>query len=76
MTAFAIVLVAAIYFVPSIVAFARNDPRGVPVMAWNIFTGWTVAGWLILLVVVTRPIARAELPVAAEVRGQYGRHRS
>lgn len=70
----AIVLGAVVYFVPSIVAFARNDRRGVAIMAANIFLAWTVVGWLVLIVTVTRPAARPG-PAPVTVRGQYGRHR-
>jgi hypothetical protein len=74
MAAFIVVLVIALYFVPSGVAFARNDPRGPVLLIANLLLGWTVAGWLILLVVATRPAARPQ-PVPVMVRQQYGRRR-
>jgi len=43
-------LVALIYFLPSIVAYARryHGRRGIFVL--NIFFGWTGLGWLLLLI--------------------------
>lgn len=46
----AVFILSALYFVPSIVAIARNHRNGVPIGLLNIFLGWTVLGWVIALI--------------------------
>ena len=40
---------AAIYFIPSWIALYRHHRSAVALMMVNIFTGWTVAGWVFAL---------------------------
>lgn len=40
----------AIYFAPTIVAFARNHKNKIPILLTNFFFGWSVIGWIICLI--------------------------
>ena len=47
----AIVLVAIpIYFFPSVIAIARNHQKVVPIFWVNLACGWTLIGWVLVLV--------------------------
>jgi hypothetical protein len=35
-----------VYFLPSIVAFARNHVQAAPIFVINLFLGWTLIGWV------------------------------
>jgi Superinfection immunity protein len=35
-----------IYFLPSIVAFARQHVQAAPIFILNLFFGWTIVGWV------------------------------
>jgi hypothetical protein len=44
-------LVALIlYFLPSMIAFARHHRNAVAILVLNLFLGWTFLGWIISLV--------------------------
>jgi hypothetical protein len=38
------------YFLPSIVAFARNKRDTTAILLLNIFLGWTLIGWIVALI--------------------------
>ena len=38
------------YFLPSIIAFARNKRDTTAILLLNLFLGWSVIGWVIALV--------------------------
>jgi hypothetical protein len=38
------------YFLPSILAFARSKRDATAILLLNIFLGWTVIGWVVALV--------------------------
>jgi hypothetical protein len=44
------IIFMAIYFVPSIVAMAREHEQKIPILLLNIFLGWSVIGWVVALV--------------------------
>lgn len=52
----AVTLVLVVYFVPLIVAISRNSPHGAPLMALNLFLGWTLIGWVVALCWALMPI--------------------
>lgn len=43
------VALAAVYFIPSWIALHRHHRSAVALLMVNIFTGWTVAGWVFAL---------------------------
>ena len=45
-----IALVGIVYMAPTIVAFGRSHSKRGNILALNLFFGWTVIGWLGLLV--------------------------
>ncbi|HEX8816015.1 MAG TPA: superinfection immunity protein [Terriglobales bacterium] len=49
------------YFLPAILAFARNKRDSTAILVLNLLLGWTVIGWVIALVWSLRN----DVPVAA-----------
>jgi hypothetical protein len=47
---FAGLFVFFLHFIPSFVAFSRYHPARVAILVLNIFFGWTIVGWVLLLV--------------------------
>jgi hypothetical protein len=45
-----VIVGAGIYFTPTFVAAARRSSRLGPILALNLLAGWTVAGWVVALV--------------------------
>jgi hypothetical protein len=81
-TIFMALLVAAAYGLPSLVAACRRHRRSERIAVLNLLLGWTIVGWLILLVwalrmkgrwfhVRRRAVRAAERPLAAG-RGRAG----
>jgi hypothetical protein len=53
---FALILVAQfIYCLPTVVAGCRQDPKFLTVFLLNMFFGWTIIGWFLLLFRVFLP---------------------
>ena len=44
-----ILIALMIYFIPSTVAFERKHHQKAAIIAFNVFTGWTVLGWIVAL---------------------------
>jgi hypothetical protein len=40
----------AMYFLPTIIAFARNKRDTTSILLLNFFLGWTMIGWVVALV--------------------------
>src|SRR5258706_12348133 len=53
-----IALVLVLYKVPTIIAACRRHPDTPGLMSFNLFLGWTIAGWLVSLLWALRPIPR------------------
>ena len=51
----------AIYFLPSIIAFAKSKRDTAAILLLNIFLGWTVIGWVVALVWA----AKTDVPLVA-----------
>jgi hypothetical protein len=45
-----VLLLLALYFIPTIVAFARGRHNKGAILVLNLFLGWSVIGWVISLV--------------------------
>jgi hypothetical protein len=45
-----LLLLLGIHFLPSFVAFIREQRHAVLILVLNIFFGWTIIGWLVLLI--------------------------
>jgi hypothetical protein len=50
-----------LYFLPTIIAFARNKRDTMSILLLNFFLGWTAIGWVIALVWAVK----TDLPVMA-----------
>ena len=48
------------YFLPTILAFARNKRDTAAILLLNLFLGWTMIGWVVALVWAVK----TEVPVA------------
>ncbi len=46
----ALVVVAVIYYVPTIIAYVRRRPDLASIALFNVFLGWTIIGWIIAIV--------------------------
>jgi hypothetical protein len=44
-----------LYFLPSIVASSRNLPQAGSVFVVNLFFGWTFVGWIVAMIMASRP---------------------
>ncbi len=47
---FLIVLLLALYFLPSVVAVNRRHKNRTPIILLNLFLGWFVVGWVVALI--------------------------
>ena len=47
---FIVIVVALIYFLPTIIAACRKHKNGAAILALNLFLGWTFLGWVIALI--------------------------
>jgi len=45
-----LVFVAAIYFIPTIIALGRGKQNAVAIFALNLLLGWTFVGWVVSFV--------------------------
>ena len=46
----ALIIVAGMYFLPTIIAFNRNRHNKGAIFVLNLFLGWTVLGWVVSMV--------------------------
>lgn len=51
-----LVILVALYFVPSLVAYLRKVPNMGSVVVINAFLGWTVIGWVAALAMAARTV--------------------
>ena len=54
-----ILIVLAMYWLPSIIGYYRRTPDIVRVVVTNALLGWTVVGWLVAMVLAARTQAAA-----------------
>jgi hypothetical protein len=53
-----LIIVLALYFIPTIVAYVRHVPNAGSVVVINIFLGWTLIGWVVALAMAARTVPR------------------
>jgi len=51
---FGLLITAAFYFMPTIIAFLRHVPNAGSVAVINTFLGWTLIGWVVSLAMACR----------------------
>ena len=49
-----LLIVAAFYFIPTIVAFVKKTPNKISVLVINLFLGWSFIGWVVALAMALR----------------------
>jgi phosphate starvation-inducible membrane PsiE len=49
-----LVMVGAIYFLPTIIAIKRNSPHASAVVILNFFFGFTFVGWIVALLLASK----------------------
>ena len=76
-TIITVLIAAALYFTPAIVAFSRRVPNTGSVVVIDVLLGWTVIGWVVALALACRSKPAAVQPVMPMVQQgqQYGRRR-
>lgn len=52
---FWLVVVTAIYMIPTIVAYSRRHRLTAPILVINGLLGWTVLGWIVALAMAVGP---------------------
>ena len=45
-----LLIVACLYFLPSVIAAFRNHPKLAAIFMYNLLLGWTGLGWVVVLV--------------------------
>ncbi|RKQ28683.1 superinfection immunity protein [Oceanobacillus halophilus] len=45
-----VIIAAAFYFLPTIVAKINNQPNFASILVLNLFLGWSLIGWVVSLV--------------------------
>jgi hypothetical protein len=64
-------ILCVIHFLPSIVAFSREHPRRITLLVLNILVGWTLIGWIVLLIwAFARPSSNVHRP---DTQQPYGK---
>jgi Superinfection immunity protein len=61
-----ILLVLGVYWLPSILAWARRHPDLVPIVVVNALFGWTIVGWVWAMAMLARDRAAHRQPAAAQ----------
>jgi hypothetical protein len=44
-----LLLIAVVYFIPTVVALARHRPNTISIFFLNLSVGWSIVGWIIAL---------------------------
>lgn len=52
--AFLLIIFFPVYFIPSIVAFVRDQKNKLSILLFNLFLGWLFIPWIIALVWATK----------------------
>ena len=59
----------ALYFLPSVIAYRRGHPQLPGVIAVNFLIGWTVIGWIVVLVWSVMSPEPERPPTIEQMRG-------
>ena len=43
-----------VYFLPAFIAAKRNHPDKKKLLYWNLFTGWTLIGWAVVMILAAK----------------------
>jgi len=53
-------LIATLYMLPTVIAYARDIPQRQTVVVINLMIGWTVAGWVVAMIMATNVAIQAD----------------
>ena len=70
---FIVLLILAAYFLPFIIALIRDVRNKTSVFFLNLFLGWTVIGFFVLLFYASLTNATSNVSVVEFVKGKYKR---
>lgn len=59
-----LILIVAVYFLPTIVAVARKVSSVGSIVVVNLFLGWTLIGWVVALAMAARSVPKPPATVA------------
>lgn len=51
---------AAFYFIPTIIAFVKKTPNKISILVINFFLGWSLIGWVVALAMAFRDTPPAQ----------------
>jgi hypothetical protein len=59
-----VVIAIALYVTPAVIAFTRKSQNRVPILVVDLLLGWTVVGWVAMLVwaIVSKPETASAAP--------------
>lgn len=63
-----VLIVFAVYFLPSLVALARHHHQVGTVFVLNLFLGWTLVGWVVAFAIAASAVKRAAPGAAPALR--------
>jgi hypothetical protein len=62
-----IVVTLVVYFIPSIVAYAREHHNRLAILVLNLFLGWSFLGWVVALVWAATHVQRDDRLARSQV---------
>lgn len=74
MISVAVLVLVLVYFVPTAIATGRRARVG-PVLVINVLLGWTVAGWIVALVIAVWPDKKTQYVEVAYDGSYYSKGR-
>lgn len=57
-----LIVILVLYFVPTLIAWARHVPNLGSVVVIDVFLGWTLIGWVVALAMAVRTVPPTVLP--------------
>jgi membrane glycosyltransferase len=53
-------LIATLYMLPTLIAYGRDVPQRQMIVVINLVFGWTVAGWVVAMIMATNVVIHAD----------------
>jgi hypothetical protein len=53
-------LIATLYMLPTLIAYGRDVPQRQTIVVINLVFGWTVAGWVVAMIMATNVVIHAD----------------
>ncbi|QUG43853.1 superinfection immunity protein [Psychrobacillus sp. INOP01] len=68
----ALILVLAIYFLPTIIAALKKKTNFLPILLLNLLLGWSLIGWIVALIWATTKDSSAQQIIIQNNQSQEG----